>query len=134
MIHERKRGDMELYKTIVRAIRDYMKTDDYMALFLTGGCYWFASLVAANVPNSYLMINYRLEHCAVMVEQKLYDITGPISKEGYTYADERQIKYMKKNYRIDIDLTALEQYIRNRVKEYQRKQKIYYKSQLNCDN
>lgn len=125
---------MDIYETIVKAIRDYMKEEDYKTLFLNGGCYWFATVVASWVPNSYLMINWNLEHCAVMVEQKLCDITGPISSIGYTYASERELKYMKKHYKIDRNLKPLEQYIRTQVEHLLQEKKLRWTEELNCNN
>ena len=125
---------MDIYETIVKAIHDYMKEEDYKTLFLNGGCYWFAKVVASWVPNSYLMINLNLEHCAVMVEQKLCDITGPISQKGYTYAGDRELKYMKKHYKLDRNLKALEQYIRTQVEEFLEERKLRWTMELNCNN
>lgn len=125
---------MEIYLTITKAIREYFKEKDYEALFLQGGCYWFASLVSSWIPNSYLMINHSREHCAVVVEHRLYDITGAISKEGYKYAEERDLRYMKKHYRVNQNLKPLERFIRTKVEAFLSYQKIYRNEQLNCDN
>ena len=125
---------MDIYELIIKAIRDFMKEEDYKTLFLTGGCYWFATLVASWVPNSYLMMNWRLEHCAVMVDQKLCDITGQISKVGYTYVSERELKYMKKHYKPDQNLKALDHYIRTQVENYLKEKRLHWMEQLNCND
>lgn len=125
---------MEIYQMILTAIREYLREDDYKTLFLTGGCYWFARLVASWVPNSYLMINRTKEHCAVVVEQRLCDITGPISKEGYIYAEEKELNYMKKHYLPQSNLNALETYINARVKDEIAIQRQQKRHQLNCNH
>lgn len=125
---------MEIYDTIVKAIRTYLQEEDYITLFLNGGCYWFATVVADLVPNSYLMINRTQEHCAVVVEQKLYDITGPISKQGYQYADEKDVCYMKKHYWLHRNLEELNSFIQSEVNIMLLKHRTHVYENLNCNN
>lgn len=125
---------MEIYLAIVGAIHNYLHEEDYVALFLNGGCYWFASLVAELVPNSYLMINHSREHCAVVVEQKLYDITGQISKKGYQYAEEKDINYMRKHYRMQRNLDTLSVYIHTTVEYMLNERNNHLYENLNCND
>jgi len=128
------RRAMDIYDTIIAAIREYLQDEDYETLFLTGGCFWFASLVADWVPNSYIMINRTKEHCAVVVEQKLVDITGPISMCGYTYAEEKEINYMRKHYVCQKNLNQLKLYIIQRIQRMLQYKKQHRAQVLNCSN
>ena len=125
---------MDIYDTIIAAIRDYLHDEDYETLFLTGGCYWFASFVADWVPNSYIMINRNKEHCAVVVDQKLCDITGLISKIGYEYADEKELNYMKKHYVCPKNLNQLKEYIIQQIKRMLQYKRQHRMEVLNCEN
>ena len=128
------RRAMDIYDTMIAAIREYFKDEDYETLFLHGGCFWFASLVADWVPNSYIMINRNKEHCAVVVEQKLCDITGPISKSGYEYAEEKELNYMKKHYICQQNLNALKAYINERIVHMLQYKEQHRAEMLNCKN
>ena len=123
---------MDIYDQIVKAIRDYLQIDDYQSMFLSGGCYWFAATVASLVPNAYLMLNRSKEHCAVMVDQRLYDITGRISKDGYVYASEKEVQYMKKHYVPRQNLTSLDMYIQARIQEYMNWKRHHWRDISNC--
>ncbi|BBF41377.1 hypothetical protein lbkm_0051 [Lachnospiraceae bacterium KM106-2] len=57
------------------------------------------------------MINRQQEHCAVLLPEGLFDISGRISKFNFRLATDRDISFMKKNYKPNFDVLKLEQYL-----------------------
>jgi len=108
---------LEEYEKVKRFLGRYFSNKDWYELFLYGGCYWFANYIKNRVDGSYLMINRQAEHCGVCIGGKLYDITGRISKEGYIVAGEREMSYMKRNYKPDFDIERLETDMRRAFNE-----------------
>lgn len=90
----------------------YFNGVGWQRLFLDGGCYWFANFISSRVPGSYLVINRQLEHCAVVINGKAYDILGQVgNKSGYKKANSVEISFMKKNYKPKFNVVELEKYL-----------------------
>lgn len=107
--------DFELYVEVVQKIKEYFGTQFDEALFLHGGCYWFASYLNGHLLDSYIMFNKEREHCAIEIQTKLYDITGRIASHHYVWASQRNIAYMKQHYIPAFDTNALESYLNQNV-------------------
>lgn len=111
---------MEVYEKVLSLLKEYFEVsykgrDGYKNLFLNGGCYWLASYLNGLIPGSYLLINRVEEHCALCVGGKAYDITGMISSKGYHKASDREISFMKKNYKPRFEVVCLEKYLAEKL-------------------
>lgn len=113
--------DIELYNYTIANIYHYFKEDDVEELFLHGGCYWLASYLHARLKQSFIMFSKEKEHCAIEIQNKLYDITGHINSKTYTWASNRHIKYMEKNYIPNFDTDDLESYLDHMLERKERK-------------
>ncbi|MDD5936030.1 MAG: hypothetical protein PUC65_10810 [Clostridiales bacterium] len=103
--------DFDRYEEIIQKIKSYYGTSFREELFLQGGCYWLADYLHNHLTHSYIMINKEKEHCAIEIQNELYDITGKITSRHYVWATERNIAYMKKHYRPKFNTQALEQFL-----------------------
>ena len=80
----------------IAAVRDsYPSAKD---VYLNGGCYNFFVILRNVFPES--KAYYNGNHIATMINNKLYDITGTISKKNYlpitdTYIKERLSRKLK---------------------------------------
>lgn len=72
---------------------------DIKYIFLNGGCYFFSTITKHFFPESIIMFNKNQEHCAILYKNKLYDISGIISKNEYLVATEKNLNYFKKYYK-----------------------------------
>ena len=97
---------------VLAALASYFHNRDWKSLFLTGGCYWLADFLHDGIQDSVIMINRIEEHCALYFEHGLYDVRGRISTKDFRRAQERDIRFMKKNYVPHFDTKKLEQYVR----------------------
>lgn len=79
---------------------------------MEGGCYWLAKILQNGIPLSHIMINRIEEHCALYFEQGLYDVRGKISTRNFTFAGDRDISFMEKNYIPHFDYKKVEGYLR----------------------
>lgn len=102
---------MELHEKLVGIFDSYFDREDWYKLFLNGGCYWYASVLCELVECAYLVINRETEHCAVNIDGKIYDITGEINKYGFRKASDRDISFMKKNYKPNFDTVELSKFL-----------------------
>jgi hypothetical protein len=100
-----------LYKRLLLSLEQYFKSKDWQKLFLSGGCYWLANYLSTQIPGSYLVINRAEEHCAICINGKIYDVRGNISKYGFHRATDREIAFMKKNYKPRFNASDLEEYL-----------------------
>lgn len=102
---------MEYYEKLLRELKQYFKTCRWKDYFLCGGCYWLANLLQQHIPDSYLVINYEKEHCALFFNNGVYDVTGRISKRGFVEAVDDDIGYMMQEYIPDFNVAKLEKYL-----------------------
>lgn len=96
---------------VLEALGAYFHTADWKRLFLQGGCYWLADVLHQGIAGSFIMINREEEHCALDFEGGLYDVSGRISRRNFRLAEERDIRFMQKNYKPGFDGERLRQYL-----------------------
>lgn len=104
-------NSMQYYQTILNLLEQYFSDKNWKKLFLSGGCYWLADLLHQGIDGSVIMINRIEEHCALYFEHGLYDVRGRISAKNFHEAGEREIRFMKKNYRPKFDTDRVVQYL-----------------------
>ena len=104
-----------IFMKILSLLEQHFKSKDWQKLFLSGGCYWLASYLSTQIPGSYLVINRTDEHCALCVDGKIYDVCGHISKYGFHKATDREIAFMKKNYKPKFNVSTLEEYLQKHL-------------------
>lgn len=107
--------DLELYKKIIQKIKDYLGERYNENLFLSGGCFWFANYCVSHMQHVYLMFNKEQEHCAVEIQNQLYDITGRIAARNYVWATSQNVAYMKQHYIPAFDIKDLEEYLDEQI-------------------
>ena len=97
--------DIEKYYDICDAILACFDTVKHGKYVLThGGCFWFANKIHEHIPSSYIVLNRGMQHCAVMIDNSVYDATGSICKQNFVLASAKDIEYMQKNFKPNIDL------------------------------
>jgi hypothetical protein len=79
--------DLTIYKRIG------MTSDDF---FTSGGCYILAKIVSEICPKATIMINRNIGHCAILYNDKLYNIMR--KSDRYEMADNIDINYMEEYY------------------------------------
>lgn len=99
------------YNQIISKIKEYFKEENCEELFLHGGCFFLANYIHSKIPGSYLVLNKQQEHCAININGKIYDIRGKISSNGFSKATDRNISYMKKNYKPNFNTEKLLEYL-----------------------
>lgn len=103
---------MKYYLSVLTALENYFHVKYWKQLFLEGGCYWLANLLHKGISGSFLMISRIQEHCGVFFDNGLYDVSGKISAKSFYRAGDRDICFMKKNYRPSFDVVRLEKYLK----------------------
>ena len=101
---------MDIYYNIIQKIKIHFPTT-WKEKFLQGGCFWLADYIHKNIPESIIMVNWQAMHAAIQINQKLYDITGNISKNNFHHASPQDINYMKKHFIPNFDTTKLKEFI-----------------------
>lgn len=104
-------GNVELYEKIIWAIKDYFTGKDVLYLFLHGGCYWLALTLHNYISESEIVFNQKQQHCASLIDHKVYDIRGRISSEGFCIATEKDMKYMQKHFVPCFDTEAISHHL-----------------------
>lgn len=81
----------------------YEQQVDSEYYFLHGGCYELYKVVKYYFPNVQCVIKKDLKHCAILYNDKIYDITGKINDiENYRIADTEDIRYMEHCFGLNI--------------------------------
>lgn len=106
-----KSVNIEIYEKLILAIKDYFAGKDVLYMFLHGGCYWMAMTIHKYIPDSDIVFNQKMQHCAWLINQKVYDIRGRISSEGFSIATEKDMKYMEKHFVPCFDTDAISHYL-----------------------
>lgn len=112
--YNKERGDkMETYNMLIDLLKKYFKNRNIKDIFCYGGCFYFASKIKENIPNTSIWWNRKLMHCAIYFEDNngLYDITGRINKNGFVKANEKDLLYMQKHFKPNFDEKQLDIYI-----------------------
>lgn len=115
--------NIEMCEKLISGIKEYFAGKDVSNLFLHGGCYWLALTLNKYIPDSDIVINRKGQHCACLINQKVYDIRGRISSEGFSVATEKDMKYMQKHFVPCFDTDAISRHL-CMVMEKERKVKI----------
>lgn len=102
---------MQYYQKILLLLERYFADKNWKKLFLSGGCYWLSDKLHQGIRDSVIMINRIEEHCALYFEDHLYDVRGQIPSKDFHAAGEREIRFMKKNYRPKFDTEKVEEYL-----------------------
>ena len=64
--------------------------------FLNGGCYELFKVINHYFPESRCVINKDLNHCAILYNGEIYDITGKIeNKKDYRFVISQDIVYLE---------------------------------------
>lgn len=108
-------GNIERYEKLILTIKEYFNGKDVFYLFLHGGCYWLALTLHKYISESEIVFNRKQQHCASLIGQKVYDIRGRISSEGFRIATEKDMKYMQKHFVPCFDTEALIRYLNARI-------------------
>ena len=101
----------DIYKKILGLLKSYFNCNNWENLFLNGGCYWLANFLHDRISETYLVINRVDEHCALSISGKVYDVTGEISGRNFHRASDREISFMKKNYKPKFDVVELSDFL-----------------------
>lgn len=123
MLEANKRvADIEIYERMIVAIQGYFGGKNIQYMFLHGGCHWLATTLQRYIPDSVIVFNRKMQHCASLLNNGVYDIQGRIPSSGFFVATTADIKYMQKHFVPTFDVKALENHLnimmnKNRGKE-----------------
>lgn len=112
--------NIEIYEKLILAIKEYFAGKDVLYLFLHGGCYWLALILNKYISDSEIVFNRKRQHCACLINQKVYDIRGRIPGEGFYIATEKDMKYMQKHFVPCFDTDAISRHL-SMIMEKERK-------------
>lgn len=115
--------NIKTYEKLIAAIRQYCAGRNIKYMFLHGGCYWLASIIHGYVPGSEIVFNRKMQHCACLFNNGIYDIRGRITKEGFKIAVSEDIKYMKKRFIPCFDADALGRHLHSVMEDDKGKDK-----------
>lgn len=101
----------KIYHKLTVAIRQYFVGRDIYNMFLHGGCYWFVSALHEYIPNSQIVFNRKIQHCACSFNCGIYDIRGRILNEGFLVATRKDIDYMQKYFIPYFDTKLISNYL-----------------------
>lgn len=108
MVETNKReANIKTYKKLILEIQRYFEGRDIQYIFLHGGCYWFAITLHQYIPDSVIVFNREMQHCACLFNDGVYDIRGRIQSRGFLVATTDDMKYMKKHFVPTFDTKAL---------------------------
>ena len=63
--------------------------------FLNGGCYELFKVVNHYFKDTKCVINEDLNHCAILYNDEIYDITGKLNKNDYRLINKEDIYYLE---------------------------------------
>lgn len=63
--------------------------------FLNGGCYELFKVVNHYFKDTKCVINKDLNHCAILYNDEIYDITGKLNKNDYRIINKEDIYYLE---------------------------------------
>lgn len=118
------RADIEIYERLIEAIQSYFCGRNIQYMFLHGGCYWLARVLQKYIPDSVIVFNRKMQHCACLFNNGIYDIRGRISSRGFFIATTKDIKYMQKHFVPSFDAEALENYLNTIMNNAKRKEDV----------
>ena len=104
---------LKKYETLCQDVMSCFKSGRQAKYYLThGGCFWFARFVCDRIENAELMISRRLQHCAVGIDGKVYDITGRLDAKWFMPASNSDIQYMRKHFVPCFNIQEIERRLR----------------------
>lgn len=104
--------NMKIYKKLISAVSEYFAGKDVQYIFLHGGCFWLASMLHQYIPDSDIVFNRKMQHCACFFNHGVYDIRGRIFSEGFAIASRKDMEYMRKHFVPPFDVEAVSSYLR----------------------
>lgn len=107
----KRNTNTEIYERLISAIECYYCGNDVRYLFLHGGCYWLALTLHKYIPDSVIVFNRKMQHCACLFNQGVYDIRGRILSEGFAVASAKDMDYMRKHFVPNFDTKAIGAYL-----------------------
>ena len=105
-----------IYEKLINGIKYYYKGKDIFQMFLHGGCYWLALTLHKYIPDSAIVFNQKMQHCACLFNQGVYDIRGRIHSGGFVIAGKEDMEYMKKHLVLYFDTKGLGCYLNELMK------------------
>lgn len=104
-------ANMEIFEKVILTIQNYFSGKDILQLFLHGGCYWFAITLHQYIPDSVIVLNRKMQHCASLFNDGVYDIRGRIPSSGFCIATTEDMKYMQKHFIPNFDTKHLKAHL-----------------------
>lgn len=108
---DKREADMKIYERLIEAIRNYFGGKNIRHIFLHGGCYWLAMALQQYIPDSVVVFNRKMQHCACLFDNGIYDIRGRIPSSGFFVATTEDMQYMQKRFVPSFDAEELENYL-----------------------
>lgn len=108
---DKRNSNMESFEKVILTIQSYFSGRDILQLFLHGGCYWLAMTLHQYIPDSVIVFNRKMQHCASFFDNGVYDIRGRIPSGGFCIATMEDLKYMEKHFIPDFDADALQTHL-----------------------
>lgn len=108
---DKRKINMEIYNELILTIKKYFDAKDVQHIFLHGGCYWLAITLCRYIPDSVIVFNRKMQHCACLFNDGVYDIRGRIQSKGFFVATTKDMKYMQKHFVPIFDVEMLESYL-----------------------
>ena len=91
----------------IESIQDYFGGMDIQYMFLHEGCYFLAMILHQYIPDSAIVFNRKIPHCACLLSNGIYDIRGKIPSGGFFIATSEDMRYMQKHFIPSFDVGAL---------------------------
>lgn len=120
----KQQSDIEIYEKLISAIQGYFRGKDIQYMFLHGGCYWLAMILHQYIPNSTIVFNRKMQHCACLLSKGVYDIRGRIQSRDFFVATLDDMKYMQKHFIPTFDTENLENYLKITMNENNGKEDV----------
>lgn len=108
---DKRTTEIKIYERMIVAIYSYFRGENIQYMFLHGGCYWLAMTLQQYIPDSVIVFNRKMQHCASLFNNGVYDIRGRISGSGFFVATTEDMKYMQKHFVPSFDEEALENHL-----------------------
>lgn len=108
----KRKADIEIYERVILSIRDYYSGKDIRYMFLHEGCYFLAMTLYQYIPDSMIVFNRKIQHCANLFTDGVYDIRGRIPSRGFFVATSEDMEYMQKHFVPSFDSEVLTNYIK----------------------
>lgn len=108
----KRSADIQIYERLILSIQDYFKGEDVQYMFLHEGCYFLAVTLQQYIPDSLIVFNRKIRHCASLFNDGVYDIRGRIPSGGFWIATAEDMQYMQKHFIPSFDAEVLENYLK----------------------